>query len=613
MPSVDIHVLREKKKLGIDLTSQEKKLQLKPLSKALRWAGEQIQRKGDSKVATIGKKLVEFADAIFDVSIDPTPEGHRERIENSIAQLDEFGDFLGAKDPENPYDNVYNRVAEALEDDDGPVSIDQFETALKALNDVLELDMPVDQILAGEIVTSSSEKKHEREAHHKNVQQRREHEQQIIKEDQDAKKQQAFLRKQLFEKQQKLLEEKEEEERKKQREKEEKERKEREEAERRALEEAKKSAEQKERERKAAEQKKIQTELSHQEAMRQTIDQRMRAYRDPSSETNQKIFFMATVAAFQRELDRVGPTGRTPINPNNVNEDIERFYKSGVFGLAKKTGALDTLVNSTPSMLLQKLTETDEQIDRDHVNGAEGSHLRARRIFQQMDATWRVKKDSEAFTNAKNAIREIAELNRPATRDEQYVACEIVKKYVSKNLSAAKSETGAKRMGLAMAFLKQTMTPAAFKAYCSSLNAQRQIPTQITENGAAFNLSHERAFDPNMIGTLDEIYNETRERIGALSRKEDGEPIDKPDHRDLALMTAVCNLKKAAGPNGGNLVVDKGQLETEILKVQSDRRFREAYQKDSAETLIDKAWWGNVNTLAGYSQPVQKIDLSAQM
>ena len=50
---------------------------------------------------------------------------------------------------------------------------------------------------------------------------------------------------------------------------------------------------------------------------------------------------------------------------------------------------------------------------------------------------------------------------------------------------------------------------------------------------------------PEEIGSVDEVYDNLKEKIGALARKE-GEP-EKTASRDLAMMTALSKIKAASG------------------------------------------------------------------
>ena len=68
------------------------------------------------------------------------------------------------------------------------------------------------------------------------------------------------------------------------------------------------------------------------------------------------------------------------------------------------------------------------------------------------------------------------------------------------------------------------------------------------------------------------------------------------------MLTALPRLKNRSG---GDKAVEQGALQAEIEKVQADPRFREAVAKDSREELVDKAFYGNLNTLEGYAEPAR--------
>lgn len=610
MPPVNIFGLRQKKLEGKDFYSQRDTLETTLLTRELRTAAQLMIRDSDRNVQALAQELTKFADAFFDIARDPDVESNREAIEEASAKLEEFGDFLGKVHPSNPYTNVYSIVQEKLLTL-SPASAVLFEDNMEALNTIMEFDLPLADLKKGKLYEPTAQQANERRNRQDAVIKQRNDDAKKQKELEDQKKQRAYERK----RQKKLKEQAEkkakDEEKKLKLEELEKERKRREKEERERLEEENKSDEQKEADRKAAEQKKIQMELSHQALLRKTITEQEAMYRDPACDPEQKMLYMATSAAFLKELNRVGVTGQVPIDTSLVNADIQRFFQGPALALAKAEGSLDELAASSPEDILKKITDAEKSLERDHEPGKEDDPERARSISRQMGSTWRVKKNSKAFNNALKAMQDLGSLDRPATRAEQYAAAEIVKKYVDKNKLEANSTTGANRMGYAMAFLKQTMSPNSFKTYCNSLNAFRRIPF---DANTTFDLTHPRAFDPHLIGTLDEIYAETRERIAAASRGKSPEEIEKPAARDLAILTAVANLKQGAGPNGGDKVFEKGQLEKEIAKVQADPRFQRTYANDNADTLINKSWWGNMKSLDDYDKaPMTGNDLGAHL
>jgi hypothetical protein len=157
------------------------------------------------------------------------------------------------------------------------------------------------------------------------------------------------------------------------------------------------------------------------------------------------------------------------------------------------------------------------------------------------------------------------------------------------NINKAKSEVGRERMAISLAFLKQTMLPERFRAYCANLNAQRGIPQN--------DVTNERYIDPRTIGTVNEVYEETRERVRKVTEREDGA---KPDPRDLAMLTALSRLGQRGG---GDKAVEQRALQEEIAKVQSSPQFQRAMQRDSADELIRKAFYGSLKSLDGYEKP----------
>ena len=154
-------------------------------------------------------------------------------------------------------------------------------------------------------------------------------------------------------------------------------------------------------------------------------------------------------------------------------------------------------------------------------------------------------------------------------------------------------------MAISLAFLKQTMTKESFEAYCRSLNGQRGFVPAVNKDGEpaydAATVAQERFIDPRLVGTVDEVYKETKERLSLVSQ-------DKAalEPRDLAIMTAVAALKKKGS---GDMAVEPAALQEEIRKIQSDKRFRDAVKKDNAKELVNRAWNGQLDTLEGYGQP----------
>lgn len=498
---------------------------------------------------------------------------NRDRIEDAVCDLSGLGDYLG-KRVEKEFTNTYGYIMDQADPDDA----ETIRVGLHLLNDTLELGLPMEELERGDTVESTPEQRSEWDEYRKNVRQGREN------------------RKKNLEDWEKKLAEQEEARRRKSREADELEAKEIAEKTKKQLEEAeKKRAEaelarktKEERERLEAEQreKARQTQVKNQEIMRRRIDSCLAAARKPETETEQKKMSMAMACAFQAELGRIPADGTVPINEQRVRDDMEAFYKSAEFAAAEADGTLDDLMKLEPDALRERITRREQEVQAIYRDGTESSRLRAGKLYRQFAATKRIKKNSEKFEKARDAMRSIAELGRPATRAEQYVAADAVMKYVQKNINKAKSEVGRERMALSLAFLKQTMTPRRFEAYCAQLNGLRHT-TDVTDK---------RYIDPKAIGTVNEVYEETRERIRTTPENA------RPDPRDLAMLTAL-SLMKAQG--GGDRSVEQGTLQEQIEKVQANRHYREALQKDSREELINKAFYGNMDTLEGYAEPAR--------
>ena len=333
--------------------------------------------------------------------------------------------------------------------------------------------------------------------------------------------------------------------------------------------------------------------------MREGIEKSVAVYRDPKTPAELKKVQMAMAAAFQAELDRVGPDGNTAIDETRIKENMESYYNSAAFALAEAGGDLEQLTQKTPKELLTSITEKEREAAASCVEGKKEDRTRAEKLWRQFDATWRIKKNSAQFDKARDAMRKLGEPEGAVTRNENLVAGEAVKQYIGKNINKAKSETGRKRMAISLAFLKQSMTRESFEAYCRSLNGQRGFVPAENKDGkpvyGAATVAQERFIDPRTVGTVDEVYKETKERLSLVSQ-------DKAalDPRDLAIMTAVAALKKKGS---GDMAVEPAALQEEIRKIQSDKRFRDAVNKSNAKELVDKAWNGQLDTLEGYSRP----------
>ena len=560
------------------------------------------------------RKAETFADHIFHAKLDPTSREeyteqekrrhrfypqepkrplklvNRDTIENAVSDLEELGDFLGSK-VKGEDTNVCDYILRNADYDDA----EDIEKGLHIINDTLQLGIPMEQLLAGKEIKATDEEKSarsKRKTELKKQQQRRneafEAEVQKVENFHTDRK---LASKAIDDRQRK----EDEEEFKRNIEKRDKERKEKE----RIEQEKRKSAEQKkkeEAERKEAERK---DQLKKQEAMREGIEKSVAVYRDPKTPAELKKVQMAMAAAFQAELDRVGPDGNTAIDETRIKENMESYYNSAAFALAEAGGDLEQLTQKTPKELLTSITEKEREAAAFCVDGERKDRTRAEKLWRQFDATWRIKKNSVQFDKARDAMRKIGEPEGAVTRNENLVAGEAVKQYIGKNINKAKSETGRKRMAISLAFLKQTMTKESFEAYCRSLNGQRGFVPAVNKDGEpaydAATVAQERFIDPRLVGTVDEVYKETKERLSLVSQ-------DKAalDPRDLAIMTAVAALKKKGS---GDLAVEPAALQEEIRKIQSDKRFRDAVNKDGAKDLVDKAWNGQLDTLEGYSRP----------
>ena len=617
MPPITFEELLALNKQKKDLYSQREDITnfLKAFQRALRNCDA---RKLDRKKATA------FADHIFDARLDPTarqeysPEEkrrhrfypqepkrplklvNRDRIENAVSELEELGTFLGSK-VKGEDTNVYNYILQNASEDDAYT----IEQGLHTINDTLQLGIDMELLEAGKEIKLTDKEKRERAERKEKLateqgKRNAAHEAEVKKVE-DFHTDRKLVSKAIDDRQRRENEE----EFKRNIEKRDKEQKEKE----RIEQEKRKSAEQKkkeEAERKEAERK---DQLKKQEAMREGIEKSVAVYRDPKTPAELKKVQMAMAAAFQAELDRVGSDGNTAIDETRIKENMENYYNSAAFALAEAGGDLEQLTQKTPKELLTSITEKEREAGTLCVEGKKKDRTRAEKLWRQFDATWRIKKNSAQFDKARDAMRKLGEPEGGVTRNENLVAGEAVKQYIGKNINKAKSETGRKRMAISLAFLKQTMTKESFEAYCRSLNGQRGFVPAVNKDGEpaydAATMAQERFIDPRTVGTVDEVYKETKERLSLVSQ-------DKAalDPRDLAIMTAVAALKKQGS---GDMAVEPAALQEEIRKIQSDKRFRDAVNKDGAKDLVDKAWNGQLDTLEGYAQPVAQQDPQMQI
>ena len=507
---------------------------------------------------------------------------NRNTIEDAVCELSGLGDYLGKEVPRE-FTNTYDYILQQAE----PGDDDIIRDGLELLNDTLELGLPMEQLQNGETVSSTREQREEWKQYKKNIQEGQENRKENLENWEKA------VQRQEQERQRKLREaeelERREIEEKTKRQLEEEERKKRE------AEEARKSAEEKARAEAARAEKARLKEQRNQGAMRLGISESIKQYRRGDLPMESRKMNMAMAAAFQAELNRVGLTGNIPIDQDRVRKDIESNFHSAEFTIAEANGTLEELTKLEPSEIATRITRREQEVQRIHPEGADKSWIRAEKLYQQFNDTWRVKSNSDEFVKAKAAMLRMSEKKSPATRGEQYLAAETVKAYVAKNINWAKSSTGQTRMAISLAFLKQTMTKGSFEAYCRNLNGLRGIGLN--------DVTNKRFIDPRTIGTVDEVYAEARERIRTTPENA------KPDPRDLAMLTALSKIKERGG---GNKVVEQDALQTEIEKVQADKRFQDSMAKDSREDLVNKAFYGQLNKVEGYAAPAKVPEIHQQ-
>ena len=169
------------------------------------------------------------------------------------------------------------------------------------------------------------------------------------------------------------------------------------------------------------------------------------------------------------------------------------------------------------------------------------------------------------------------------------------------------------RMANALAFLKQTMPPADFQGYCNNLNLLRGIKHTTENQKFLFDKTDPRYIDPEMIGTVNDVYDTVRERFHQYALDEE----KKIDPRDLATLTALKTLQAKNASRGENLIVEHEALQAEIEKIMKDRRFQDALKKYDRDELIEMAWWGNLKTIEDYTkgltpEQMQRVDKTRQ-
>lgn len=504
----------------------------------------------------------------------PLRRVNREKLEDSICLLEELGDFLGAPGPEG-HGNVYQYLL------DKSAEPEKLADGLQYFCSCLKLDIPFEKLEQGEVYAPTAEEKRQRNERREQLEKDRKTRKQKYEEAVQAIEDEKLDRVKRSKEADKLQDRDDKKENGK----------------RRGKEEQKEAGQKPEAEAGEPGEQKRRKELQNQAVMRSNLQKCINTYQNGNATAEMKKINMAMAAAFQAELDRVGNTGDTLIDVKKVQQNMDAFYKSAEFALAEANGTLDQLTSLKPDELYRRISEREREVQSTYREGAEDSEITARNLWRQMDRTWRVKKNSAEFEAARDAMKAIYEKDRPATRGENYVAGETVKRYIQKNIHKAKSATGRARMAIALAFLKQTMVPEKFEAYCNTLNGLRQ------KGKPAMQADDPRYFDPRTVGTIDQVYHDCRERIASISREHQGNDLPKPDARDLAMLTALSRMKVRAGAEGGRLAVDKADLEAEISAVQADRRFQEAYRDRSGKELIDRSFFGTLDSLEGYSAP----------
>jgi len=342
--------------------------------------------------------------------------------------------------------------------------------------------------------------------------------------------------------------------------------------------------------------------------------------RDPGTSASQRKANIAEAMAYQLEL-KLANDGAVNVDVPRVNDNIQSFMTA--LTLEERQGRLNSLASSSQDAFRVSADSISRSVDsytaaeefgmrlHSHIpdpkeqRSAARSYMRTRagNLFRRMNRTWRFGGSSAEFNAAKKAIQEFAGLDNP-TKADYYLAAEPVKAYVAKNIAQASSALGRTRMACSMAFLKQVMPEAAFRAYCNTLNYQRRIPSNIVEGQAdpVFDRSNPRCFVPEEIGTIKEVYDAARERISELAKTN-----QRPSEREIAILTALRNLQ-ARSRDGENTFVEHESLQEEIRKVQADRRFQAAMNRN-ADELCEMAFGGNIDKIQGYTEDLRPDQL----
>ncbi len=347
--------------------------------------------------------------------------------------------------------------------------------------------------------------------------------------------------------------------------------------------------------------------------VKKIIDNLLNTARDDSNDNTKRMDALAEAYAYWFILNEANIPYRDVNNAsrrNNAYENNARdqqevnidqrealnmkkwALESDAFKIAERKGTVNELTGLSINRVGTRINEVNENINFFNAGDAKAVR-RARKIFNQFSNTWRIKWNSSEFDAAKQAMQDIAESQTHPNQLDNYVAAETVKRYVSKNLNKAKSAVGITRMSCALAFLKQTMSPESFKAYCANLNGLRGIhPQLIVENGNEYDRSNPRCIVPDEIGTIEEVYKNARERLTRYAHNENIEI----DTRDIAILTALKNIERSNPADGKNKIVEHETLQAEIARIQNNREFRNLCRTTPRDELIMMAWEHNFDT-----------------
>ena len=475
MPPITYMQLLKKKEQGKGLYDPKNRRTVEAFHKALGSAIRTLDKEGKGKVST--RKLTEFQDYLHKVMrrdpatkeeysekerqqklwhpdrpLRPRQYVNRDSIENAVCELTELGDFLGKKVPKE-FTNAYDYILQSAEPEDSEV----IRKGLELVNDTLELGIPLEKLEKGQSYEPTAEEKQERRDYKAAIKEGQANREANRKEFEEQQKQAERKRQQASreadEREAREIEEKS----RKQREEEEK----RQDEEKRRQEEEKRSEEQKRQAEQERQEKARRLQLKNQQAMKKALEDSITVYRDPKASPELKKVNMAMAAAFRAELDRVGPGGEAPIDEGRVKQDMENFYNSAEFAIAEEKGSLEELTALEPAEIRQRITQREQEVNASHPEGTAEDRKRAKTLWEQFNASWRVAKNSQQFDRARDAMQAYADKKGPVSRAENYMATETIKQYVGKNINKAESDTGKKRMAISLAFLKQSMTKDA--------------------------------------------------------------------------------------------------------------------------------------------------------